>query len=109
MLLGGAELCKDSASAHRKKLSFLKYYLIYLAIISIITFFTYASDKRKAQKGKWRVREKTLLALSFFGGAIGGYLAMHVKYHKTKHWYFHVVNILGILWQVGLLIWWLLA
>ena len=83
----------------------MKYYLIYLIVISIITYFTYASDKRKAQKGKWRIREKTLLLLSFFGGAVGGYLAMHLKYHKTKHWYFHAVNLLGIAWQMGLLVW----
>ncbi|MBE5740147.1 MAG: DUF1294 domain-containing protein [Clostridiales bacterium] len=87
----------------------MKYYLIYLIITSIITFFLYVADKRKAKKGKWRVSEKALLGMSFLGGGVGGYFAMHLVRHKTKHWYFHVVNILGILWQVGLLIWWLLA
>ncbi len=83
----------------------MKYYLIYLSIISMITFFVYVADKRKAKKGKWRVREKTLLILSLIGGATGGYLAMHLVHHKTKHWYFHVVHIVGLLWQYGVLLW----
>jgi uncharacterized membrane protein YsdA (DUF1294 family) len=87
----------------------MKYYLLYLAVTSLITFFTYAADKKKAKKGKWRVSEKALLGMSFIGGATGGYLAMRIKHHKTKHWYFHVVNILGLLWQYGLLFWILLA
>ena len=87
----------------------MKYYLIYLIIMSWLTFVLYAMDKRKAQKGKWRVREKTLLGMSFLGGAIGGYLAMHLTSHKTKHWYFHAVNIVGIVWQVAVGIWLLLG
>ncbi|MBR2646538.1 MAG: DUF1294 domain-containing protein [Clostridia bacterium] len=84
------------------------YYAIYLAVASVITFFTYLADKRKAKKGRWRVSEKALLGMSFLGGAVGGIVAMHVARHKTKHWYFHVVNVLGVLWQIGLLIFLLL-
>ena len=72
-------------------------------IISLITYCLYASDKKKAKKGKWRIPEKVLLGFSFFGGAIGGYIAMQTLRHKTKHWYFHAVNILGLIWQLGLL------
>jgi len=79
-------------------------YIIYIIVLSLITFCGYAADKRKAKKGKWRVKEGTLLALSFFGGALGGYAAMHVKRHKTKHWYFHAVNLLGLLWQLAVLV-----
>jgi uncharacterized membrane protein YsdA (DUF1294 family) len=86
----------------------MKYYLIYLAVMSVITFFMYIADKKKAQKGKWRISEKALLCMSFFGGAAGGYSAMKLVHHKTKHWYFHAVNILGLLWQYGLLAWWLI-
>ena len=42
-------------------------------------------------------------SLILFGGAIGGYLGMKTFRHKTKHWYFHAINILGIAWQVSLL------
>ena len=74
-----------------------KYLIPYLIIISIFTFFIYSIDKRRSkQKNKRRISEKTLLTLSIIGGAFGGYLAMIIKHHKTKHWYFVIINILGI-------------
>lgn len=84
-------------------------YLIVLAVMSAVAFFAYASDKRKAVRGEWRVPEKTLLALSFFGGAAGGWTAMFVFRHKTRHWYFHAVNFAGLLVQAGLLVFFLCA
>lgn len=81
-----------------------KIYVIFLAVTSLITFFVYAADKGKAKKQAWRIPEKVLLSLSFFGGAIGGYLAMQTVRHKTKKWYFHLVNLLGIIWQILLLV-----
>lgn len=80
------------------------FYLIYLIVLSLVAFYAYIADKKKAQKGKWRISEGTLLLLSILGGAVGGYLAMHLARHKTKKWYFHLVNIIGILWHVGLLV-----
>lgn len=81
-------------------------YLIYLIVLSIITFFMYRGDKKKAKKGKYRTKEKTLLFLSILGGAYGGLIAMIKYHHKTKreHWYFSFVNILGILIHTTLLI-----
>ena len=73
-------------------------YGIALAALSLITFFLYHADKKKAKKGARRIPEKVLLLSSFIGGAYGGYLAMLLFRHKTKgeHWYFTVVNLLGI-------------
>ncbi len=82
----------------------LPIYSVYLGVMSIITFCLYSADKKKAAKGEWRISEKALLGFSFLGGALGGYTAMKVKRHKTKHWYFYALNILGILWQISLLI-----
>ena len=82
----------------------LRTYLVALAVLSFITFIVYGVDKRRAVEGKWRISEKVLLSLSFFGGAVGGYLAMKTLRHKTKHWYFYAINILGIAWQAGLLV-----
>ncbi len=79
-------------------------FLIVFAVISVVNFFMYGIDKRKAKKGKWRISEKALLLTSFFGGAVGGFTAMQLFRHKTKHWYFNVVNIMGLLWQIGLVI-----
>lgn len=81
----------------------LPIYVVYLIVASVCTFLLYAIDKRKAKKQRWRISEKTLLCASFFGGAIGGYFAMQSMRHKTKHWYFHAVNITGIVWQIALL------
>lgn len=72
------------------------------AVISIIAFVLYFADKKKAQKNKWRIKEATLLGFGFFGGAIGALLAMKIFRHKTKHWYFWIVNILGLIWQIAL-------
>ena len=78
----------------------------YLILLSIITFFMYLSDKKKVEKGKWRIPEKVLLLSSFLGGAFGGYPAMLLFRHKTKgeHWYFTFVNVLGILIHVAALV-----
>ncbi|MBQ2769429.1 MAG: DUF1294 domain-containing protein [Clostridia bacterium] len=78
-------------------------YAAFLAVTSLITFLLYAVDKKRAIEKEWRISEKTLLAFSFFGGAVGGYLAMQIVRHKTRHWYFHAVNLLGLAWQIGLL------
>lgn len=81
-------------------------YAAYLVFLSIITFVAYGADKRKAKKGKYRTKEKTLLLLSFLGGAFGGYPAMLIFRHKTKgeHWYFTAVNLLGLAVHITLMI-----
>lgn len=86
-------------------MNFWEILVIIFGILSVITFFMYGIDKFKAQRGKWRISEKALLVSSFIGGAVGGFLAMQLFRHKTKHWYFNVVNILGIVWQIGLIAW----
>lgn len=78
-------------------------YLAFLLIMSVIAFILYGSDKKKAQKGKWRTKEAVLLGFGFFGGAVGALLGMKVFRHKTKHWYFWAVNILGLILQIFIL------
>ena len=73
-------------------------------VISLIAFILYAVDKQRAIEKKWRIPEATLIGFSLLGGAMGGYLAMHIVRHKTKKWYFHFVNTVGLIWQIGLLI-----
>lgn len=63
---------------------FEKYILIYLIVINLITFIVFAIDKICAIKKKWRYKEVSLLGMCFVGGAIGGFLAMHLFRHKTK-------------------------
>ena len=83
---------------------YFKIALIVMGVISLINFFAYAIDKIKAKFSWWRIPEKTLLLTSFFGGAVGGSLAMMICRHKTKHWYFVAVNAIGLIWQVALVL-----
>ena len=82
----------------------LAVFAAYLVIVSLVTFVMYKIDKVKAEKKKWRIKESTLLGFGFFGGAAGALAGMEIFRHKTKHWYFWAVNLIGIAWQAGLLI-----
>lgn len=81
----------------------MKYYLIFLAVMSAAAFILYMADKKKAQKGKWRIKEAVLLGTGLLGGAVGALAAMKIFRHKTKHWYFWAVNIIGLLAQAAVL------
>lgn len=67
-----------------------KIIVLYLAIVNAAAFFLYGIDKKKAIKNKWRIPEKTLLGVAFFGGSIGAFAGMRVFHHKTKHWKFKI-------------------
>lgn len=82
----------------------MKYYLIFLGIMSIISLIIYGVDKLKAKYHKWRIPESVLLSFGFFGGSVGALAGMKLFRHKTKHIYFWIVNILGLAWQAALLI-----
>lgn len=62
-----------------------KIILIYIAAITLVTFFVYGIDKHKARKDKWRIPESTLLWLAALGGSVGALLGMKVWHHKTLH------------------------
>lgn len=79
-------------------------YIAFLIVMSITAFVLYGSDKAKAKKNKWRIKESTLLSIGFFGGAVGAVAGMKHFRHKTKHNYFWIVNYIGLAWQIGILI-----
>ena len=54
----------------------------------------------RSQNDLWRIPETGLLAIGFFGGAAGALAAMFIFRHKTKRWYFIVINAFGLLWQL---------
>ncbi len=83
---------------------FAAVYAAYLAAMSVFAFFLYLSDKRRAKKDLRRIPEKVLLGVSFLGGAAGGYVAMFVRRHKTRHWYFHAVHLIALAWQIALFV-----
>ena len=69
---------------------------IFVAVMSVLAFILYGLDKAKAKARKWRIKEAVLLGFGFFGGAPGAIFGMLFFRHKTKHWYFWIVNILGM-------------
>lgn len=59
-------------------------WLVYLAVINIVTFAAFGWDKSKARWGGWRIPEKTLLGLALLGGSVGAWVGMKVFRHKTR-------------------------
>ena len=62
----------------------MKYYLVYLLLINMIGFILALSDKNRAIKKKRRIRERTLIAVAFFGGGVGLLLGLLISNHKTR-------------------------
>lgn len=58
--------------------------LIYLLVINLMAFYAMWWDKRRAQKGEWRISEAGLFTLVLLGGGIGGIAGMYAFRHKTK-------------------------
>ena len=75
----------------------------YLLVMNLAAYVLYFIDKEKAKRNKWRIKEAVLLGVGFFGGAIGALAAMKTFRHKTKHYYFYVVNVLGLLVDAGII------
>lgn len=82
------------------------YYFALIALCSLVALVAYGIDKYKAQRSLWRIPESFLLGVGFCGGAVGALLGMRLFRHKTKHWYFWVVNLLGLAWQVAVALYW---
>lgn len=57
---------------------------IYLIMINLFTASMYFIDKRSAQSGNWRTKEKTLLGLAAIGGTPAAYWAINKFRHKSK-------------------------
>lgn len=56
--------------------------------LSLLTFVVFGYDKLQAIRQKQRIRENTLLFLSFIGGGFGALLAMALFRHKIRKWKF---------------------
>ena len=74
-----------------------------VAVMSVISFFIFGVDKRRAGLGLWRVRERTLLLCALLG-APGALIGMRVFRHKTRKPLFRVLVPLMLALDVALLI-----
>ena len=64
--------------------------LAVLIVMNLVSFALMGIDKRRAQRGAWRISEKVLFLTTARFGGLGGVMGMHLFHHKTKHWYFRV-------------------
>ncbi len=58
---------------------------VYLLLMNGTLFLLMAMDKRRAVRGSRRVPERRLFGFAWLGGAAGGWAAMRLLRHKTKH------------------------
>lgn len=66
------------------KMRFFLCTLIYISLIGLISIFLTITDKHRAIKGKWRVKESALLLFATLGGAMPMYFCMKTIRHKTQ-------------------------
>jgi uncharacterized membrane protein YsdA (DUF1294 family) len=52
--------------------------------INFIAFAAFGIDKMKAEVGRWRISESTMLVLALFGGSPGAYAGRAAFRHKTR-------------------------
>lgn len=64
---------------------------IYYGIINLVLFMMMGFDKWQAKRGKSRVPEIKLFAVSIAGGGIGGFLGMVAWHHKIRKAKFYFV------------------
>ena len=75
-------------------------YIVLMVFMSLISFVLFAIDKKKAIKGKERIKEKTLLLSTIINGAMGSFLARIICRHKTDKIYFTITIYLSLLFQL---------
>lgn len=80
-------------------------YAAYLVLMSFVTMIMFIKDKKMAVNNgnEVRIKEKTLLGLVCFGGAIGGFFGRLIAHHKTNKGYFSFTIYLSLLLQLGVL------
>jgi uncharacterized membrane protein YsdA (DUF1294 family) len=84
----------------------------YLVAINVATYAAFALDKRRAEAGQWRIKERTLLTLALLGGTIGAMTAARRLRHKTYKQPFRtylraiaVVQVIAVGGILALLVW----
>lgn len=78
--------------------------LVFLGVMTLIGFISMGADKKRAEKKRWRIPEKTLFLIALLGGSLGSVLGMQFFRHKTKHWYFALFMPLILLAHIALLV-----
>jgi uncharacterized membrane protein YsdA (DUF1294 family) len=62
----------------------MKFFGIYLMIITMTSIFLMGFDKRKAIRRQFRIAESTLLFCTLVGGSVGILIGMRLFRHKIR-------------------------
>lgn len=83
---------------------------VYILGVNFIAFLLFGMDKKRAERQKWRISERTLMLSAAAGGSVGAFFGMYYFHHKTRKpkfrigvpvlltvqivllWYFHSVG-----------------
>ena len=68
----------------------MKFLYIYLIFINLVAVIVTVHDKVAAVRGRWRVKERTLLLIAALGGSPAMLLTMLLIRHKTRKMKFMV-------------------
>ena len=86
------------------KLYVMTAYAAFYIVMSIIAIALYGVDKHRAKKGVGdRIKEKTLLFVTVYGGAAGAFIGSEAFRHKTKKGYFTFIIVLSMILQTAAL------
>ena len=83
----------------------IKNIAIYLIIMNLVGFLSMLIDKKKAERGSWRIKESTLLIIAVLGGSIGSIAGMYTFRHKTQKLNFVVGFPFITILEIILIIW----
>ncbi len=75
-----------------------------IIIWNVIVFIIYGVDKGLAQRGAWRISEKTLFTTAALLGGIGAFFGMQLFRHKTKHTSFKIIIPLLAMLTAGVIV-----
>ncbi len=64
--------------------NWILFIIAYMAMINLYGFISCGIDKKRAQKGEWRIPEKRFFITAVLGGGIGVLAGMYKFRHKTK-------------------------
>lgn len=75
---------------------------IFLALWNFFVMLFYGFDKSRAIRGERRIRESTLLVLSFLAGGIGAMFGMILFNHKTAKMRFRILVPMSAIMTFGI-------
>ena len=96
------------ATALDRPTSFALWLVMWVGVLSLVTFGVYGYDKAQAQGGGPRVPEAVLHLLGLLGGTPGAFIAMRMFHHKTSKLSFQTIFWLTVAVQLGVRMGWLL-